>query len=61
VTLRIAFGQDSGIQNMRLEGWLEGEAVAELKGRFRHSATVSRTAIGVAADIRPSSLGYRAR
>jgi hypothetical protein len=31
VTLRIAFSEDSGIQIMRLEGWLEGEAVAELE------------------------------
>jgi hypothetical protein len=31
VTLHIALGQESGIQLIRLAGWLEGEAVAELE------------------------------
>jgi hypothetical protein len=29
--LRIALDQDSGVQVVRLDGWLEGEAVAELE------------------------------
>jgi hypothetical protein len=31
VTLRMALGEESGIQVIRLAGWLEGEAVAELE------------------------------
>jgi hypothetical protein len=31
VTLRMAFGEDAGVQVIRLAGWLEGEAVAELE------------------------------
>ena len=31
MTLRIALDQDSGVRVVRLEGWLEGEAVAELE------------------------------
>ena len=31
MTLRIALDQDSGVQVVRLEGWLEGEAVAEFE------------------------------
>jgi len=31
VTLYIACGSDSGVRVVRLEGWLEGEAVAEFE------------------------------
>jgi hypothetical protein len=31
VTLRITLDQDTEVQVVRLEGWLEGEAVAELE------------------------------
>jgi ABC-type transporter Mla MlaB component len=31
VTLRITLAQDSGVPIIRLAGWLEGEAVAELE------------------------------
>lgn len=31
MTLRITLGQESGIQIIRLAGWLEGEAVTELE------------------------------
>jgi hypothetical protein len=31
VTLRMALGEESGVQVLRLAGWLEGGAVAELE------------------------------
>lgn len=42
MTLRIALGQESGIQVIRLAGWLEGEAVAELRSADPAGLTVLR-------------------
>jgi anti-anti-sigma regulatory factor len=35
VTLYIACGSDAGVRVVRLEGWLEGEVVAELESVVR--------------------------
>jgi hypothetical protein len=65
VTLRIALDQDSGVQVVRLDGWLEGEAVAELERVMSGCAGALRLDLTHLRSADPAGLialrGLRAR